>query len=366
MARGFRFAPAVLAAAIGIGGGSCMALSFNDTDFKGDLRLRYQYDHVSKDESSTQRHRGRMRLRFGLETDVHSGLSVGLGLASGQTDNRSTNQTLTNYFATKDVRLDLAYAAWSPASGLDLLLGKYHGGLLVVDDLVWDGDINFEGASLEWERPASGGPGALGNAGFLLMNEDKSSPNDPLMFYGQVGATFAAADGLSGKLGIAYYDFEHVKGMAPPEDLSSGSNTLEDGRLVYDYDSVNPSLVLAYAPGAGGALPEFKITGDYIYNPDSGDSGFLIGVRAGHPRVKEKGSFTAYYNYRRLERDAWLDIFPDSDFYGGATNARGHEFIFDYAVAKNVVLGLDYYHAEAIEGSPDPLNTLQVDCVFKF
>jgi Putative porin len=33
-----------------------------------------------------------------------------------------------------------------------------------------------------------------------------------------------------------------------------------------------------------------------------------------------------------LERDAWLDIFPDSDFLNGETNAKGHEIIVTYGV----------------------------------
>jgi hypothetical protein len=61
-----------------------------------------------------------------------------------------------------------------------------------------------------------------------------------------------------------------------------------------------------------------------------------------------------------------MDVFPDSDFYGGSTGVRGHEFIFQYAVAKSIVLGLDYYRAEKIEDDKDPLDTLQLDCVFKF
>ena len=56
----------------------------------------------------------------------------------------------------------------------------------------------------------------------------------------------------------------------------------------------------------------------------------------------------AKYNYRRLERDAWADFLPDSDFYGGDTNVKGWEAEFKLAINKNVTLGLDYYNAELI------------------
>jgi hypothetical protein len=348
-------------------GKSCLAFSLEDTTFKGDLRLRYQYDHKEMADSSAQRHRGRGRLRFGFETRVRDDVTIGVRLASGQTDNRSTNQTYADFFTTKELRLDRAYAAWQPAEEIGFLFGKYNRAFLIVDDLIWDGDINFEGASVLWERGPGGSFGGLANAGFFLLDEDKSSARDPHMFYIQPGLSFSAGDHFSGKMGVVYYDFEHVKGMVPNEDLSSGTNTRVDGRLKYGYDSLNPNLVLAYATGGpGGHGYTLTFIGDYIYNFEAKDSGFLVGARAGHSSVKKRASWIAYYNYRRLERDAFMDVFPDSDFYGGATNVRGHEFVFQYAVVQNVVMGLDYYRAEKLDGDSAPLNTLQIDCVFRF
>jgi len=367
MARGLCFGWIIPTLALTLCAESALALSLEDTKFKGDLRMRYQYDHKSMADSSTQRHRGRGRLRFGFETRVNDRVDIGIRLASGQTDNRSTNQTFADFFTTKDLRLDMAYAAWEPGDGVGFVFGKYREAFLIVDDLIWDGDINFEGASALWERPPVGALGALANGGFFLLDEDKSSSKDPHMFYLQPGVSFTAGGDLTGKFCIAYYDFKSVKGSVPDASLSAGSNTRVDGRLKYDYDSLNPNLVLAYVLGGPhGPARTLTLLGDYIYNLDSGDSGYLVGFRVGHPSVSSKASWMAYYNYRMLERDAFMDVFPDSDFYGGATNVRGHEFILEYAVGKNVIMGLDYYAAVKIEGEKDPLSTLQLDCVFKF
>ena len=346
---------------------SCFAFSLEDSKFKGDLRLRYQYDHKSMADSSAQRHRARGRIRFGFETMVNDRVNIGVRLASGQTDNRSTNQTFSNFFTTKDLRLDQAYAAWRPSDEVKLLLGKYAKAFLILDDLIWDGDINFEGVSALWERTPVSGLGGRANAGFFLLSEDKSSSRDQHMFYLQPGLSFTSGSKLSCKIGIGYYDFQNVKGSVPDADLSAGTNTLADGRLKHDYDSLNPNFLLVYSTGnSGGTTYELTVLGDYIYNLDAEDSGFLIGFRVGNPRVKTRASWVAYYNYRRLERDAFMDVFPDSDFYGGATNVKGHEFIFQYAMVKGIVMGLDYYRAEQIEGDRNPLETPQLDCVFKF
>ena len=76
------------------------------------------------------------------------------------------------------------------------------------------------------------------------------------------------------------------------------------------------------------------------------------------------------FNYRRLERDAWPDFLPDSDFYGGNTNAKGWEFEFVMGLHKNVTLGLDYYNAELIRfpvGTTErEQDILQLDLVLKW
>jgi hypothetical protein len=346
-------------------GDTCFAFSFEDTEFKGDLRVRYQYDHKSLADSSAQRHRGRMRLRFGFETKVNDKVNFGFRIASGQFDNRSTNQTYTDFFTTKNLRIDMAYGAFKPAEEFDIILGKFRKAFLVVDDLIWDGDINFEGASVLWESSGPGKLGGLANGGFFFMNEDKSSSKDQYMFYVQPGASFNGGQSFAGKLGLAYYHFENVKGSVPNDDISAGTNTRVDGRLKYNYSSISPNLVLVYSVGEADAT-SYKLTfvGDYVYSFDSRDSGYLVGMRFGHPKVKNQASWVLYYNYRRLERDAFMDVFPDSDFYFGATNVMGHELILQYAVLKNVIIGMDYYRAKKIEGDEDPVHTLQLDCVF--
>ena len=85
---------------------------------------------------------------------------------------------------------------------------------------------------------------------------------------------------------------------------------------------------------------------------------------------QEFGKWRVKYNYRHLEKDAWPDFLPDSDFYDGATNAEGHEFEFCLGLVKNVWFELDYYHAMKIDydaGKTDePQNVVQCDFNFKF
>jgi len=117
----------------------------------------------------------------------------------------------------------------------------------------------------------------------------------------------------------------------------------------------------------GSDLPYFALFADYINNVEvsNDDEGYLFGFKFGAKKVKTKGQWQFKYNYRRLETDAWLDIWPDSDAYGG-TNAKGHEFIFQYGLCININLVFDYYRTENIQGRTRSENRFQVDLNVSF
>lgn len=60
------------------------------------------------------RDRYRVRARLGLITKINEQWEAGIGLASGGSDPRSTNDTLDNAFSTGDWRMDYAYAKYRP------------------------------------------------------------------------------------------------------------------------------------------------------------------------------------------------------------------------------------------------------------
>jgi hypothetical protein len=113
------------------------------------------------------------------------------------------------------------------------------------------------------------------------------------------------------------------------------------------------------------------VFGDYIKNSDGDDDkGYAVGFKFGDKKVKDRNQWQFKYIYADLERDAWLDAFPDSDRFGGLTGVKGNEFVFNYGLHKNVVFGVDYYDTEQdISGFADDNDkekVLQTDLIFKF
>jgi hypothetical protein len=352
------------------------------TNLKGDVRLRYQYERKVSDADA--RLRGRIRYRLGLESQVIEKVKVGAGLASGVDDPRSTNSTFQDTFERGDVRLDYAFAEFKPINGVNVIGGIFPRSnyLWTPDDLLWDGDINPTGGAVHWERALMNKAVGFTNGGVLLLDEGPSSDRpDPFMHFVQAGVKIKdPTDRYEGAAAGAYYGFNAVKGSNL--DWCAGTNTGRTsganssgactGAPTFDFDSVGASVEFGVKQLFGGLPLDVDkwvaFFGDYIHNVDPQDdaNGWAAGARFGHKRVDGKGQWQARYQRSYLGKDAWLDIFPDSDRLGGRTDVYGHEAVLEYGLRKNVILGLDYYQDQRIKGTKDLSHLLQADLVVKF
>jgi hypothetical protein len=351
---------------------------------KGDFRLRYQYERKGKEIQS--RSRGRVRYRLGIESKITENVKVGAGLASGSDDPRSTNQTFDNSFDTPDIRLDYAYGQYSPIPGIDIIGGKFPrtSFLWSPTDMLWDGDINPEGGSVHAEKYVVKNTKGFINTGVWILEElesgntsivqDGSENNpDPFVNYVQGGIKYKQEEKETGAmdatLAAIYYGFHGVQGVDFP--FSKDTNTKEGGTyLTYDYDSFGFSGEFGIGDPFELPLERVAIFGDYINNidPNTENIGWAAGIKFGAKKVGKKGQWQGKYQYAWLEKDAILDIFPDSDRLGGGTNVKGHEAIFEYGLMNNVVLGLDYYYSDNIKGrsATTDEHLIQSDIVLKF
>ncbi|MCF7874178.1 MAG: putative porin [Candidatus Omnitrophica bacterium] len=339
---------------------------------KGDLRLRYQWEDKT---GADDRHRGRYRFRLGLESKVNDKLTVAAGLATGGSDGRSTNQTMDDSFSTPDIRLDYAYAQWQATPWMTLRGGKVKSikkEIFRPSDLMWDSDLHPEGLTIALTKDVNGTDFFMNN-GFWVLGESKTDVSDPVMWVVQPGFSTKLADGVKLSAAVAGYFFDNVKGSSLNNggDDSGSYNSLDsDDHLKYEYNVVSPSMKLSVKKLFGvEAFNKFTLFGDYVYNPDPSDedSGYLVGAKMkfGGPMKLFGKKWTLGYSWRHLEKDAWLDIFPDSDAYGGHTDVEGHEVKFSYPLGKHTSLGLDYYLMKIIQGS-GRRHVFQVDWKMKF
>lgn len=322
--------------------------------FKGDLRLRYQGEDDNTDGDKRQRFR--IRFRPGVTAKINDQWSVGFGLATGGTDLRSTNQTFSE-FSTYDIRLDYAYAEYSPSETVEITAGKIKTPFWKAKDLLWDGDNRPDGVAANFTFETSDSVTWFLTPGFFVLGEYRESKDDEnfemmQLFQGGINAEFVKAAYL--KFAATAYFFNDIEPGSFEE--SAGTNT----------EMIESAFALDAEFGFTGAPIMIAAFGQFVSSDaDAEETGYLMGVKFGDKSVKTKGQWQLKYNYRSLEANAFQDFLPDSDSMGGATGIQGSEIEAVVGLAKNITFGIDYYIMEDKTDEKE-LDLVQMDLVLKF
>ena len=123
--------------------------NFGPFAFSGDIRLRAEPTFGGPVDQSQDRFRERVRLRFNVDARLNDQINGGFSLASGDlNDPISTNQTLNQFDTRKPIEIDKMWATYNPSwfRPLTLTGGKFAYSWFNTE-LVWDKDLNPEGAS---------------------------------------------------------------------------------------------------------------------------------------------------------------------------------------------------------------------------
>jgi hypothetical protein len=365
-----------------------------NTKISGDIRLRYQYNHTdSSPNDDSERNQGRYRLRVGADTKILNNVTAGFGIASGTGSARAVDQTFQDSFSKKALYINYAYAQYNPLKWLSLMGGKLKANPIFrassfsqgfwPAELAWDNDITPEGAAVVLNYPALLKLDAINldvfmNNTFFILDENapSGSGREPYMFAFQPGFNLKIMKDINLKAAVAkylFYGVENQPGLDGPP-TTGRSNTLVGGSYIYSYDAWIVTAEFGYnIPFGQKFVPYAGLFGEYIYNsdPDDENKGYLGGIRVGYPSLKKFGDWQLSYAYRRLEKDAWLDILPDSTFYGGATNVKGHKGSAYLGLAKNLFCSLNYFHSVNIlefstPNAKRPEDVVQVDVQFNF
>lgn len=328
---------------------------------KGDLRYRHEF--INQEGKST-RVRQRIRARFGVYADVNDEVSAGIRLSTGGDDPVSGNQTLGDSFSRKGIGLDQAYFKWSPEmlEGLTLTGGKMGKPWAKVSDLIWDGDLNPEGLAGNYTLKTDA-VDLMGNVGGYWVTENSSS-DDVMLYGGTLAAKVKADKSMSVMVGGGFWAYENIEESGPLYDdkfFGNSSTGGDDPLFAHGFNIWEGFAKLSIDVG----MP-MSVYADYAYNSDADDDnkGWLAGFSLG--QAKAPNSFEVGYNYRRLEKDAAVGAFVDSDSWGGGTDGKGHKMYAKYAIAKNWGAQATYFvDKKGIDDGVD-YKRLQLDLSCKF
>ena len=333
---------------------------------KGDFRYRYENIDV---ENADNRERNRFRARAAIVAKPANNLEVGIGVASGDDDPLSTNQTLGGGSSTKDLRLDLAYFKWQFKPGATLQAGKIKniwykpGGI----GLLWDGDFRPEGVALTLERNSY-----FLNTGFNFLESDTKKGNSLISYGIQAGYGTKIADGEI-VFGASYYDIG-----AKNREVFYGDNddflgntftcadltTLSGCEYRHDYEEVE---LFAQLNTQLRGRP-LMLSADYVQNQDTEelDTAWAAGIKLG--KASAPRTWELAWIYQDIEADSVFGLTTDSDFGGGGTDSTGHIFRGGWAINKKWKISFTYFLNEKNVdlGVKEDYDRIQIDSAFKF
>lgn len=345
----------------------------------------------------------RYRARLGLDARLSNQVHVGFRLASGSNNGPvSTNANFGDYFQKDAIYIDRAFVTLTPLPFIELTGGRMPNPFQSTD-LVWDEDINPEGVAVTLRHDFGADMMGLklfatGGAFPLQQRDDENS--DRWLFAGQAGFAVKPHEDVEVRLAGAYYDFQHVQGeknppasrindFTAPPFLDKGNsifNIRNDGLtslagLASRFELLDVTGSVAYS---GFGPIEVRLTGDYVKNlgfdeaeiaarrvgePGSvpaGNTGFQARLDVGHRELAKFGDWRISAAYKRVETDAVLDIFTDSDFGLGGTDVEGYVLRGGFGIYDNTSIGVQWFSSRSIERPPFDVDILQIDLVTRF
>jgi hypothetical protein len=336
--------------------------------FSGDLRLRdeqFWYTRGLGGVTANDNNRFRYRARIGFTKQVTPWALVGVRLASGVSDYRSTNTSAGEAadFSYDNVFFDRAYAQFTlpdPGIGLKTSLtgGKMQNPFLWkngVDRIMWDDDIAPEGVSLTSAWSPDERSKIWGTFAYYVELQN-SSAVDARVFGYQAGGSYKVIDTVEVGARLSYYDWEHLQ-----SDATGGgffARSAANGNLPNAFD---PDLSIIESSGyvTWGGLEGWPVTfwGTWAQNlaadgaivdgifVGAEDQAYGFGVEAGDAKKLLRFGF----GYNHVEANAVPAQYTDSDLFDGRTNRRGWMIYGFREVAPNTELRFTLFDGHPIK-----------------
>lgn len=351
---------------------------FDGFTFTGDARVRYEafFDDTTR-PGPGDRERGRFAVRLGFTKRVNPRVTAGVRLATGVAANpTSTFQSFDNAAVGKAISVDHLYLDLVPISAwpdFHAILGKQPNPFRTTS-LVWDRDVSLEGVAetYRWKR----WPWTVSFAAGQFFFEENAAPDDPYLLGEQIAFEYAPAGDLGGKYNLAAGLYHTIRPYGIDPTGQSGSN--------FAGPIHSPGAGFSVLDIAGGFTTRLAFLGDRPFQVNAGyirnlsaavnratgsteDDGWLAEAVLG--RVSEPGTWEAGGGYRRVEADATLAQFTESEFStrAGNTDIEGWTLRVSHGLWKNTTIGVSGFRAsgESMRRIPDR-DRIEANIAVKF
>ncbi|UCG52802.1 MAG: putative porin [Candidatus Latescibacterota bacterium] len=372
--------------------------------FGGDLRGRFEGFWFGEDETGSHK-KDRLRIRYRLRLDakatINDHAALALRVGSGESDNRSGNQSLgrpedfgPNAFVIRRAYLVLMPFAkgeipnqdgkWTIEFGRVPIPFVWKNGK---DIMILDHDLNPSGVSTKFNMSVDDVASVFANVGYFVIREE-SSVRDPYFGGVQGGVEGKFSDEAKAGVRGSWFHLENLdadfieRGASGEGSVTGSGGNISDG-LTGSVDGGSLSVLETQAFVKVGLAEGLPVTafGGYSGNLDAEPSdtftvgkenmAYNFGVEVGDKKKTIKFGVAWYH----VEANAFPSQFIDSDLLDGHTNRKGVMVYGDRQVFKGTDFGFKLFASDAIKddlpGFEDSVENsertrLQVDLVYKF
>lgn len=373
----------------------------------GDFRLRDQVNRRdvpsgTSNGSNLVQNRGRLRARLNFEDQINDKVKVNFTIAteggkdSGVLGNSRSNNvtfggnggTTAGSFTKPYIAIDKAYVTYTPNQYITLLGGKMANPFWEPASLLWDPDITPEGGVIQLSKKLNDYVTPFSTNAFYVLSgatpgaTATTNRTSPYMFISQEGVKGNLTEKVYYKVAASYYDVSNPHRLLLDNNLGINTPSAASSSFyAYDYNLIGGAAELGMNDPFGELLPspinipQIGVFGQYFKNLDTShqSSAWMMGGYMGNSTINGFGTWKLSSFYKVLERDSWLDTFPDDDFYSGNTNTKGVRTQLDVGLAKNVWFTMTYFHTNLFKyygtttfSKSAPEDLLQMDLNFKF
>lgn len=370
-----------------------LSLGSHLTEFKlgGDIRLRHQVETQAPQNGvvSNERTRERFRFRFNGDMKMQKGWGAGFALETAPAAD-SGNQTFENGNNDYNAYLARAYVSWQPNRNW-LFVGGKQKNPFYTSDMVWDGDINPQGASEVYTSFIGSKDTFEVRASQLIMDDNNEAgvgrgSRDAWLFAQQAVYTHWFGKDSIGNVvnsfviapGFMIYNDSTLSGF----DNETAFNGSTDGLAVV---TIPGEVNWKHINGEGTSL---KLYWDFAYNleaerrvrsvyglpaAEKDATAWLIGVGYASGSSKVQGTYAFKLDYRSIGIGAIDPNLSDSDFAFGRSNQEGFKLSASYNLTDWANLGATYFHTSDKRdtlthavANLDHSQILQIDLLVKF
>jgi len=371
----------------------------------------------------------RERLRLSIDAKISEGWDANVRLATGNIRSPvSTNSDLGNTGGKLQFSVDRAFIKYNAYDDNKLNWFTFAGGRIQNpwftgnSELIWDRDLSFEGlAGTVRHRFSSesladqfgeSAPTVFLTGGIFPLQTPSLLGSDAKWFFGgQLGVDWGFKDQDALKAGVGYYDYQNIEAVLNTNTVNTcDTNSIDNNQSVPQFLQFGNSLTsicnegtINNPGGAGGLLGlaadyniinanveydianfapiHIKVSGDFAKNIgfdraaifattgqdiEEQTDAWQFRLDVGWPSIDRSGHWSVFATYKRIERDALLDAFTNSNFHLGGTNARGWILGGNYGLTKHVWLTGRWFSTSVITGPTFDVDVLLLDLNTRF